>query len=93
MLNLISITNEAVNNVAYVETDCGKVYGIVNAFHVTDESGLKLEGDFCSVLEWCTDIDKDWDNEANIIHFIEANGESSALSVDIDGFSLVDGNE
>ena len=89
MLNLIDV-NE--NNVAYVETDCGKVFGIVNAFHVTDEDGLKVEGDVCSILDDYTDIDQDWDNEANIISFIESNGESSKLHIDIDGINLVDDN-
>ena len=89
MLNLISV-NE--NGVAYVETECKKVFGIVNAFHVTDGEGLKIEGDVCSILDEHTDIDQDWDNEANVISFVEDNGESSKLHIDADGVDLVDDN-
>ncbi len=48
MLNLINV-NE--NNVAYVGTDCGKVFGIVNAFHVTDEDGLKIDLDGVNLVD------------------------------------------
>lgn len=91
MLNLINI-NE--NNVAYVETGCGKVFGIVDAFHVTDEDGLKLEGkSVIDVLDDYTFIDHDYETEENIISFTEENGESSKLHINSTGLRLVDDNE
>ena len=90
MLNLICVDE---NNVAYVETDCKKVFGIVNAFHVTDEEGAKVEGDVCSILECYTEINQDFENEANVISFAESNGESYELHIDVNGINLVGTND
>ncbi|MFK5949871.1 MAG: hypothetical protein QM500_14000 [Methylococcales bacterium] len=91
MLNLICINGD---DVVYVETDCGKAFGIVNANHILDEDGLRFYNkSVCDVLGEYTDIEDDWDNESIIISFAESNGESSKLHIDKDGINLVEDNE
>jgi len=91
MLNLINI-NE--NGVAWVETDEGEVFGVVNAFEITDSEGVVLHGKSAmDVLEEHVKINQDWENGANLIGFTFENGESATLKIDIDGVELLDGNE
>lgn len=86
-MNLITI-NE--NNVAWVEDNNGKIFGVVNAFEVLDEDGKKHNGkSVCDLI----DCDQDWESEANLINFIFDNGESATLKVTTDGIELIDNNQ
>lgn len=88
-LSLISI-NE--NNVAWVETECGRIIGIVNSFKIIDEEGLVY--DDCTVMDLLeyTEIQQDYEKEANVIEFTESNGESGSLFIYADRLEYVDNN-
>lgn len=77
------------NGVAWVETDCGEYFGIVNAFKVLDIDGLEYpNSSVCDLLDCYTEINQDFDREANIIEFRESNGESYNLVITSDCVEL-----
>jgi hypothetical protein len=80
-MSALKLLNINENGVAWVKTDCGKCFGIVNAFEVLDEDGLPFEETLVEVLEPYTEVDQDWDNEANVINFVFENGESANLVI------------
>ena len=87
MLNLITIND---NNVAWVETECGKTFGIVDANKIIDEDGLVIDGkSTMDVLDYYVDINQDWENEANLIDFKTENGENFTLKIDVDGIDII----
>ena len=87
MLNLITIND---NNVAWVETECGKTFGIVDANKIIDEDGLVIDGkSTMDVLDYYVDINQDWENEANLIDFKTENGENFTLKIDADGIDII----
>jgi hypothetical protein len=76
MLKLISINSDGV---AWVETDCGKVFGIVNAFEMLDcDGGIIDNQDIIDVLAEYTDFDLVWEYESNCITF--SDGQSMLVS-------------
>ena len=86
-MNKLIYINE--NGVVWVESN-GQLFGIVNAFKVLDEDGIPYpDQSFCDLIE---DVEQDWENEANIIRFTEENGESSYLTVDVNGCELIETN-
>lgn len=80
-MSALELLNINENGVAWVKTGCGKYFGIVNAFEVLDEDGLPFEGTLVEVLEPYTEVDRDWDNDANVIKFVFENGESANLVI------------
>ena len=87
MLNLITIND---NNVAWVETDCGKTFGIIDAFKIINEDGHIIDGkSTVDVLEDYVGINQDWENEANLIDFEPENGENFTLKIDADGIDII----
>mgnify|MGYP003668889447 CR=1 FL=1 len=82
MSKLINI-NE--NGVAWVESNTGEVFGVVNAFKVLDSDGIPFsDKSAMDVLDSHFDIVQDWDREANLIEFREENGESYNLVITAD---------
>ena len=87
MLKLITI-NE--NNVAWVETECGKTFGIVDAYKIIDEDGLVIDGkSTMDVLDCYVDINQDWETEANLIDFKPEVGENFTLKIDVYGIDII----
>lgn len=90
-LELVNIND---NGVAWVKTEDGEVFGIVNAFKITDEDGLAYPD--CStmdILEQHCDVNQNHETEANEIEFIAENGESATLSINAYSVELIDNNQ
>ena len=84
---MLKLIRENKNCVVWVESDNADktVFGIVNSFRVIDENGFGYQGSAMDILESHTDIDQDWDNEANIIKL----SGSEVLTLTAEGVELV----
>jgi len=66
---MLKLVRENENGVVWVKSDNLEktVFGVVSGFHIIDEDGFSYQGSAMDILENHTDIEQDWDNEANII--------------------------
>lgn len=84
-IELLSITDQ----VAWVKTEDGQYFGIVNAFKVLDGDFNEIAGkSVVDLLDSIVDIDQDYEREANIIEFREENGETIRLIITSDGVDI-----
>ena len=63
----MTTTTDNGNDVIYITSNCGKTFGLVNAFKITDKDGLSYE-EGIGILEYYFDIDQDWESEAVIVN-------------------------
>lgn len=91
-LNLELINIDA-DGVAWVKTESGEFFGVVNAFEIKGGDG-QFYPDLLAIdiLELHCDINQNFETEANEIEFIAENGESGTLSITATSCELIDNN-
>ena len=72
------------NGVIYITSNCGKTFGLVSAFKITDEDGIEYENGF-SELEGYFDVDQDWESEAIIV-----NTDDTKIKLTVNSAEIID---